>query len=88
VLGNPSSSGPVPNEMLPGLWRAIGPLIPIGASVETLRNISYFPDAGNLGQLAVLAAWAVIGGGVALALGGRNQRFQRAEEQIEAATSS
>lgn len=88
VLGNPSSSGPLPNEMLPGLWRTIGPYIPIGATVDALRNISYFPAAGNLGALAVLAVWAVLGAGVALALGGRNQRFRRAEEHIAAATSS
>jgi hypothetical protein len=88
VLGNPSSSGPLPNEMLPGLWRTIGPYIPIGATVEMLRNISYFPAAGNLGALVVLVVWAVLGAGLALAFASRNQRFGRAEEQIAAATSS
>jgi hypothetical protein len=88
VLGNPSSSGPVPHEMLPGLWRAIGPFIPIGAAVETLRNVTYFPDAGNLGALAVLAVWAVAGAVVAMVLGGRNERYARAEAEIAEATSS
>jgi hypothetical protein len=88
VLGNPSSSGPVPHEMLPGLWRAVGPFIPIGATVETLRNVTYFPDAGNLGALAVLVVWAVLGAGVAMALGNRNERYARAEAEIAEATSA
>lgn len=88
VLGNPSSTGPVPAEMLPGFWRAIGPFIPIGACVDLFRNISYFPAAGNLGAIVVLAVWAIAGATAALLLGSRSQRYRRAEQQIEAATSS
>ncbi len=88
VLGNPSSSGPLANEMLPGLWRAVGPYIPIGATVDALRNISYFPAASNQQQIIVLGVWALAGAIIALLLAGRNQRFGRAEEEIALATSS
>src|SRR5690606_587319 len=53
VLGNPSSSGPLANEMLPAFWQAIGPWIPIGGAVDVLRNVSYFPAADNLGAIGV-----------------------------------
>jgi len=87
VLGNPSSSGPLSAEMMPGLWRTIGPFIPIGAAVDTLRNISYFPAAPNGGNIVVLVAWAVIGSGVALLRGNRNERLGKADEDVLRATS-
>jgi hypothetical protein len=69
VLGNPSSGGPFATELLPGLWRAVGPLIPTGASVSLVRNVSYFPDAPLGGPLAVLLIWAALGVAVTLIFG-------------------
>ncbi len=88
VLGNPSSTGPIANEMLPGFWRAIGSYIPNGATVQTLRNIDYFPNANSFGHIIVLVVWALVGTTVALALGSRNERFKRAEAQIAEGVSS
>jgi hypothetical protein len=69
VLGNPSSGGPFATELLPGLWRTVGPLIPTGAAVTAIRNIAYFPDASLAGALAVLLIWAGAGVAVTLAFG-------------------
>jgi hypothetical protein len=69
VLGNPSSGGPFAPELLPGFWRAIGPLIPTGAAVTAIRNVAYFPDASLAGALAVLLVWAGAGVAATLAFG-------------------
>ncbi len=71
VLGNPASGGPFSAELLPGLWRAIGQLIPTGAATTALRNLAYFPDASVTGAVLVIAIWLVAGVVVALALGQR-----------------
>lgn len=64
VLGNPSSGGPYSYELLPGLWRTVGPYLPTGAGVDLVRNVSYF-DGNAIGRpLAVMAVW--LGVGVAL----------------------
>jgi len=88
VLGNPSSSGPLPAEMMPWLWRTIGPFLPIGAAVDTLRNISYFPAASNVGNIIVLLVWAVVGSVVAMLRGNQNERFGKADAEVRRATSS
>lgn len=71
VLGNPASGGPYSAELLPGLWRAIGQLIPTGAATTALRDIAYFPAASVLGPVLTIAAWLAAGVAVALALGQR-----------------
>ncbi|HVY95943.1 MAG TPA: hypothetical protein VHA54_03185 [Solirubrobacterales bacterium] len=71
VLGNPASGGPYSAELLPGLWRAVGQLIPTGAATTALRDIAYFPDAPVGGPVLVIVAWLVAGVVVALGLGQR-----------------
>lgn len=71
VLGNPSSGGPFATELLPGLWRDTGPLIPTGAVTTAIRDIAYFPDASIAGPVLVILAWLVVGVVAALAIGGR-----------------
>jgi hypothetical protein len=83
VLGNPSSGGPFPGELLPGLWRVVGELIPTGAATTAVRNLAYFPDASIAGPLIVLGAWLVAGVVVALGLGRR--RGPLTEEEAQAA---
>jgi hypothetical protein len=60
VLGNPASGGPFPIELLPEPWRAVGPLVPNGATTTLIRDIAYFPDAPLAGPLAVLIAWLAV----------------------------
>ena len=61
VLGNPSSGGPFSYELLPGLWRTVGPYLPTGAGVDLVRNISYF-SGNSIGRpLTVMAIWLAVG---------------------------
>lgn len=75
AIGNPASGGPLATELLmPGLWRAVGPLLPPGAGTTLVRNIAYF-DANALGEaLAVLAAYAVVGSVIVAISGYRHVR--------------
>jgi hypothetical protein len=71
VFGNPAAGGPYAGELLPGIWRAAGQLIPTGAATSAVRNAAYFPDASIAGPTLVLAIWILVGAGVALAVGRR-----------------
>jgi hypothetical protein len=68
VIGNPSSGGPFPTELLPEPWRTVGPYIPTGAATTAIRDIAYFPDASLTMPLVVLGAWVAAGVVVALLL--------------------
>ncbi|MGH8961154.1 MAG: DUF3533 domain-containing protein [Jatrophihabitantaceae bacterium] len=68
VLGNPSAGGAYPGPLLPGFWRAIGPLLPPGAGTSAVRGIVYFDNAGVGGPLAVVLVYAVVGAAVLLAV--------------------
>jgi hypothetical protein len=85
VLGNPSSGGPFPGPLLPGLWRVVGELIPTGAATTAIRDLAYFPDASILGPLLVLLAWLVGGIAVSLGFGHRRGPLTDAEAQASAA---
>jgi len=71
ILGNSASGGPFARPLLPGLWRTIGGVLPPGASVDLGRSALFFDGARIAGPILVLVAWAVLGGLLALALGGR-----------------
>ncbi len=74
VLGNPSAGGPYPGPLLPGFWRAIGPLLPPGAGTTAVRNVMYFDGYAAGRALWTLAAYAVIGAAVCIAVSGRRPR--------------
>jgi hypothetical protein len=65
-IGNPANGAASAPELLPGFWRAVGPFLPPGAGVTSLRNVAYFDGAAIGGALLVLAVWAA--GGLALML--------------------
>jgi hypothetical protein len=67
VLGNPSSGGALAPELLPGLFRAIGPLIPTGAAVQAVRNIGYFSGHALGGPLLCAGIWLAAGTAAAFA---------------------
>jgi hypothetical protein len=86
LLGNPSAGGAAPPELLPGFWHAIGPWLPPGAGFTAITNTVYF-DANATGRsLAVLAGYAVVGSGVAVAIGWR--RGRRTEPELELTTAA
>ena len=68
VLGNPSAGGAYQTWLLPGFWRAVGPLIPNGAGVQAVRRVVYFGAHGIGGSLVVIAVYALLGVLVALGL--------------------
>ena len=61
VLGNPSAGGAYSAELLPPFWRTIGDWIPTGAGTAAVRRVVYFDSAGILGNVLVIALWAVVG---------------------------
>jgi hypothetical protein len=67
VLGNPSAGGAYQSELLPGLWRGVGQLLPNGAGTTALREIVYFGGSGAAGHVWLIAGWALVGAVVALA---------------------
>lgn len=65
VLGNPSAGGAYQYEMLPGLWRTLGPLLPNGAGTDAVRQSVYF--GGDVtSQLLVVIGYVVSGAVVTL----------------------
>jgi len=70
-VGNPASGATSAPELLPGFWRAVGPLLPPGAGITGLRNVAYFDGAALATPLIVLAAFAVAG--LALTLTARRE---------------
>ncbi|VEJ30600.1 ABC-2 family transporter protein [Rothia dentocariosa] len=60
-IGNPLSGVNMPRQFIPAPWGDLGQLMVPGASNTLLRNISYFPDASNSLQWAVLLGWAGFG---------------------------
>jgi hypothetical protein len=61
ILSNPSSGGPIPTQLLPGIWRTIGPYLPEGAGTDLFRNIAYFGSHNLTRPLLVMFSWLAIG---------------------------
>jgi len=61
VLSNPSSGGPIPNQLLPGIWRTVGPYLPEGAGTDLYRNVVYFGGHDLTRPLLVMFTWLTIG---------------------------
>ena len=61
ILGNPSSGGPIPTQLLPGIWRTIGPYLPEGAGTDLYRNVAYFGSHNLTRPLLVMFAWLTMG---------------------------
>ena len=61
ILGNPSSGGPVPNQLLPWVWRTVGPYLPNGAGTDFYRSVVYFGSHNLTRPLLVMFAWLTVG---------------------------
>jgi hypothetical protein len=61
-IGNPGSGNGSAPELLPGFWRAVGPLLPPGAGGTALRNVAYFDGAALGRPLVVLVGFVAVGG--------------------------
>ena len=64
LLGNPLSGATVSAYFLPSPWGMVGQLLPPGAALNLLRNVSYFPQASSAMSWLVLLAWLTLGLGL------------------------
>jgi hypothetical protein len=61
IVGNPLAGVSLPEELYPSDLGSFGQKLPLGAEVNLLRRISYFPEASTLTQWLTLVAWLVVG---------------------------
>lgn len=61
IIGNPISGVGLPQELYPTGLGVFGQYLPLGAEVNLLRRISYFPEASTVTQWAVLGTWLAVG---------------------------
>ena len=65
VLGNPASGVAFPSQLLPGLWRWLGPYLPAGAGLNLVKGIVYFGGNDTATPALILGAWLALGLGSA-----------------------
>jgi hypothetical protein len=70
--------------LLPGIWRALGQLIPTGAATTAIRNVVYFPEASIAGPVLVLSIWFAVATAFAVGLFGRGIGMSDAEREASA----
>lgn len=68
LLGVPSSGGAVPVEMIPGFFRFLHPVLPMGNAMDALRSVNYYSRDQLARPTAVLCTW-IAGGAVLILLG-------------------
>jgi len=62
IIGNPLGGVALPQELYSPTWfGTLGQYLPLGAEVNLLRRISYFPEASTITQWATLGAWLAVG---------------------------
>jgi hypothetical protein len=61
IIGNPISGVGLPQELYPTGLGVFGQYLPLGAEVNLLRRISYFPEASTVTQWAVMGTWLAVG---------------------------
>jgi hypothetical protein len=61
IVGNPLAGVALPEELYPSGLGVFGQYLPLGAEVNLLRRISFFPEASTLTQWLTLVGWLAIG---------------------------
>ncbi|WP_189189548.1 hypothetical protein [Streptomyces albiflavescens] len=62
TAGNATSGATIGADLLPAGARAVSALLPPGAAVRAITDLSYFDGAHTAGPVITLALWAVIAG--------------------------
>ena len=88
LVGNPLSGATVPAYFLPSPWGAVGRLLPPGAALDLLRNVSYFPQASSAMSWLVLLAWLTLGLGLNWAAKLKHVTLPARREAPEAAAAA
>lgn len=76
LLSMPSSGGAIPVQMVPGFFRALHPVMPMGNMVEAARGLLYFHGVGVWPHVLVLSGWVLLG---AVLIGGHALWLKRKE---------
>ncbi len=84
LLSMPSSGGAIPVQMVPGFFRALHPVMPMGNLIEALRGLFYFDGKDIWRHTLVICAW-VVAGAALIALGAWKERRAARKEAREAA---
>ncbi|GGR87748.1 hypothetical protein GCM10010169_34970 [Micromonospora fulviviridis] len=82
LLGVPSSGGAVPVQLLPGFFRFLHPILPMGNATDALRSVGYFGNRQLLRPTVVLCAWTAAGVTLIL-LGYLRQQRRLAQEAAD-----
>ncbi|MEU9024426.1 carboxypeptidase regulatory-like domain-containing protein [Actinomadura sp. NPDC048394] len=61
LLSIPSSGGAIPYQLVPGFFRALHPVMPLGNLIDALHGIFYFGKQDLLRPTLVLCAWLAAG---------------------------
>ncbi|MDL4817899.1 carboxypeptidase regulatory-like domain-containing protein [Actinomadura opuntiae] len=61
LLSIPSSGGAIPYQLVPGFFRALHPVMPLGNLLDALHGLFYFGNEGLLRPTLVLCAWVAAG---------------------------
>jgi hypothetical protein len=64
TVGNATSGAAIGADLLPAAARAVSALLPPGAAVRTITDLSYFNGAHAAGPVVTLALWAAIAAGL------------------------
>ncbi|MEW2514644.1 hypothetical protein [Streptomyces sp. NPDC046870] len=73
TVGNATSGATIGEDLLPAAARAVSALLPPGAAVRAIADLSYFHGAHAAGPVVTLALWAVVAA-VLLVPRGRTRR--------------
>lgn len=82
LLSMPSSSGAIPIQMVPGFFRALHPVMPMGNLIEALRGHFYFDNIDVWRHVLVICGWIVLAV-VLFALGSWKERRALARQGAE-----
>jgi hypothetical protein len=83
LLSIPSSGGAIPYQLVPGFFRALHPVMPLGNLLDALHGIFYFDNEGLLRPTLVLCGWAAAGF-VLIGVGAYLQRRKAAQAEAGA----
>ncbi|MFJ3212555.1 carboxypeptidase regulatory-like domain-containing protein [Streptomyces flaveolus] len=61
LLSIPSSGGAVPYQMVPGFFRWLHPVMPLGNLIDALHGVLYFDGKGLVRPTVLLLVWMAIG---------------------------
>ncbi|MEU1365522.1 hypothetical protein ABZ454_05235 [Streptomyces sp. NPDC005803] len=77
LLSIPSSGGAIPYQMVPGFFRWLHPVMPLGNFIDAMHGLFYFDGKGMLRPTVVLLAW--LAAGVALTAFGALRQARKAK---------